>query len=139
MLSSSCSHTEHDELATADAADEHVGLDLSSVESSPAEEYEEHMSVDSKSSQFSLSGVHYGTSEELSSLLQTYSCVLIISRMNNQKMRLALPINPNCPLSHSKQHDVVYIREGEKQRKHPGTDGKETEWESEVLPNYRMV
>ena len=54
-------------------------------------------------------------------------------------MRFILPMNPNCPLRQASMHDLVSIQEGKERRHHPGTDGRETQWENELLPNYRSV
>lgn len=55
-------------------------------------------------------------------------------------MRLMIPINPNLPREevHSPQNLVLSMRSGEYDW-HPGTDGRETQWETEYLPNYRRV
>lgn len=60
--------------------------------------------------------------------------------MNEQSMRLMIPINPNVPKDETHMPDnlVLCMREGEYDW-HPGTDGRETQWETEYLPNYRLV
>ena len=51
-------------------------------------------------------------------------------------MEMMIPINPNYS---SNGDDVVYYYDMEILKVHPGTDGRETQWENETLPNYRLV
>ena len=50
-----------------------------------------------------------------------------------------LPSHPNCSVHQAEKHSLVYYREGDEMKRHPGTDGRETQWENEFLPNYRLV
>ena len=51
-----------------------------------------------------------------------------------------LPINPNCTLHEAHLHDIVcYKDDSNIISHHPGTDGRETQWEIEALVNFRSV
>lgn len=146
ILSASPSHTDELHLHYEEGSDfeheESAGLALSSMESSPAEEREEiSHQMNPHSLLFpSSSGIHYGTREELSFLLKEFDCYnSVIRRLEKNHMRLMFPINPNCCLDHSHQHSIALFKEGSVLKHHPGTDGRETQWENEVLPNYRLV
>ena len=55
-------------------------------------------------------------------------------------MRLMLPLNPNViKYEGMSMENLVAYKENGAYLWHPGTDGKETEWETEYLPNYRLV
>lgn len=146
ILSASPSHTDelhlHNEEGSDFEQEESAGLALSSMESSPAEEREElpHQ-MNSHSLLFSSSsGIHYGTRDELTSLLNEFDCYTTVTlRLEKNHIRLMFPINPNCCLDHAYQHRIVLYKEGSVLKHHPGTDGRETQWENEVLPNYRLV
>lgn len=51
-------------------------------------------------------------------------------------MDVMIPIIPNYSFN---GEDVVYYYDMGVLKVHPGTDGKETQWENETLPNYRLV
>lgn len=57
-------------------------------------------------------------------------------RLKQFAMEMMIPINPNYS---SNGDDVVYYYDMEILKVHPGTDGRETQWENETLPNYRLV
>ena len=59
--------------------------------------------------------------------------------MKEKKMRFMIPININACLQDAHNHEVVYFFEDDERKRHPGTDGRETQWQNEVLPNYRNV
>lgn len=64
----------------------------------------------------------------------------MIHSMEHQSMRLMIPLNPNLPKQEGmKMENLVTYEENGKYLWHPGTDGKETQWETEYLPNYRLV
>lgn len=70
LLSASLSHANAIHLGPTDSDPESdIGLTL---ESSSGEEGEEFLPLEPKSGLFSPSGIHYGTREELASLLQSY-------------------------------------------------------------------
>lgn len=59
--------------------------------------------------------------------------------MKENNMRFMIPININTCLQDAHNHEIVYFFENDERKRHPGTDGRETQWENEVLPNYRNV
>lgn len=61
-------------------------------------------------------------------------------RLEENGMRLMVPVNPNVSRDNARteMNLVTYNAHGDTMW-HPGTDGKETQWESEYLPNYRLV
>lgn len=116
-----------------------LGLSLSSVESSPLDSEDE--GVKTETLLRSSDGVNYGSLSELKSI-QTASTLLgrVMCRLEENGMRLMVPVNPNISRedARSDMSLVTYNYHGEFVW-HPGTDGKETQWESEYLPNYRLV
>ncbi|KAK8821297.1 hypothetical protein WA538_005924, partial [Blastocystis sp. DL] len=105
-----------------------LGLNLSSMESSPLESEDEATKTDTLLR--SSDGVNYGSLSELKSLQTT---------LEENGMRLMVPVNPNVSRedARTEMNLVTYNAHGDTMW-HPGTDGKETQWESEYLPNYRL-
>ena len=116
-----------------------LGLNLSSIESSPLDSEDE--GVKTETLLRSSDGVNYGSLSELKSLQTTFALFgSVMCRLEESGMRLMVPVNPNVSREDARtdMNLVTYNAHGDYVW-HPGTDGKETQWESEYLPNYRLV
>ena len=121
---------------------EEIGLRMSSVDSSPLETNSENEGIaltDSKASLlFPSDHYFFGTDAEFQSLYKEFfldHCVEFY-RLKRCDMDVMIPIIPNYSLNGD---DVVYYYDMGVLKAHPGTDGRETQWENETLPNYRLV
>lgn len=86
------------------------------------------------------SGVEFGTLDELKSCIASSSSLIYLTcSLKEHHMTLMLPVNPNTTADHTSHHSSVLCDSGDGLKPHPGTDGYETQWENETLPNYRLV
>lgn len=85
-------------------------------------------------------GVEFGTLDELKSCIASSSSLICLTRsLKEHHMTLMLPVNPNTTSDHTPHRSSVLCDSGDGLKPHPGTDGYETQWENEMLPNYRLV
>ena len=124
-----------------------VGLALQSSESEISSEGEGVTAVTSEqrapsdSAPFSSpNGVQFGTADELRRLVTSSVFISPITRsLREHRMELMLSINASASREDRQVRAPVLYDSGAGLVPHPGTDGYETQWESEVLPNYRLV
>lgn len=129
----------------ADGSSEEIGmrLGLSSVESSPLDTEDSDGMSENRDGGYMMEfdGINCGTLEEFHSLQNTsLRTFQLINSVENQCMRLMVPVNPNILKQEGmRMENLVTYEDNGEYLWHPGTDGKETEWETEYLPNYRLV
>lgn len=124
-----------------------VGLALQSSESEISSEGEgvtittSEQSAPSDSAPFSSpNGVQFGTADELRRVVTSSFFASPFTRsLREHRMELMLSINASVSHEDRQARTPVLYDSGAGLVPHPGTDGYETQWESEVLPNYRLV
>lgn len=124
-----------------------VGLALQSSESEISSEGEgvaattsEQRVADDSAPFSSPNGVQFGTADELRRVVTSSAFASPITRsLREHRMELMLSINASASREDRQARAPVLYDSGAGLVPHPGTDGYETQWESEVLPNYRLV